>query len=41
MLNGMINASASIKRWVPEATIGNVADLYARPLFMGILCPSA
>ncbi len=41
MLNGMINASASIRRWVPEATIGNVADLYARPLFMGILCPSA
>lgn len=41
MISGMINASASIKRWVPEATIGNVADLYARPLFLGILCPSA
>lgn len=41
MISGMINASASIKRWVPEATIGNVADLYARPLFMGILCASA
>ena len=41
MISGMINASASIKRWVPEATIGNVADLYARPLFMGILCPPA
>ncbi|MGT2504595.1 TetR/AcrR family transcriptional regulator [Bradyrhizobium guangxiense] len=40
MISGMINASASIKRWVPEATIGNVADLYARPLFMGILCSS-
>ncbi len=41
LVSGMINASASIKRWVPEATIGNVADLYARPLFMGILCVSA
>lgn len=41
MISGMINASASIKRWVPEATIGNVADLYARPLFMGMLCPPA
>lgn len=41
MVSGMINASASIKRWVPEATIGNVADLYARPLFMGILCTSS
>lgn len=40
MMTSMINASASIKRWVPDATIGNVADLYARPLFMGILCPS-
>lgn len=41
MMSGMINASASIKRWVPEATISNVADLYARPLFMGMLCPPA
>lgn len=37
MINGMINASASVKRWVPGATIDNVADLYARPLFMGLL----
>jgi AcrR family transcriptional regulator len=41
MISGMINASASIKRWAPEATIGNVTDLYARPLFMGVLCPAA
>jgi hypothetical protein len=40
MISGMVNASASIRRWVPEATIHNVADLYARPLFMGILCAS-
>ncbi len=40
MISGMVNASASIRRWVPEATIHNVADLYARPLFMGILCTS-
>lgn len=37
LINGMINASASVKRWVPGATIDNVADLYARPLFMGLL----
>lgn len=41
MISGMINASASAKRWVPEASPANVVDLYARPLFMGILCPSA
>lgn len=41
MINGMINASASIKRWVPGATIDNVACLYARPLFMGLLCRGA
>lgn len=38
MINGMVNASASIKRWVPGATIENVAQLYARPLFAGLLC---
>lgn len=37
LINGMINASASVKRWVPGATIDNVADLYACPLFMGLL----
>jgi AcrR family transcriptional regulator len=41
MMSGMVNASASIKRWVPDATIGNVADLYARPLFLGLLCAPA
>ncbi|MFD2675680.1 TetR/AcrR family transcriptional regulator [Camelimonas lactis] len=41
MVSGMINASASARRWVPEASPANVVDLYARPLFMGILCPSA
>ena len=38
MINGMVNASASIERWVPGATIENVAQLYARPLFAGLLC---
>lgn len=41
MVSGMINASASARRWVPDASPANVVDLYARPLFMGILCPSA
>ena len=37
LVNGMINAAASITRWVPGADIGNAADLFARPLFMGLL----
>ncbi len=37
MVNGMVNASASIKRWVPGVVIDNAVDLYARPLFMGLL----
>lgn len=37
LISGMINASASAKRWAPEASVTNVVDLYARPLFMGIL----
>lgn len=41
MVNGMVNASASMKRWVPGATIDNAVDLYARPLFMGLLSRGA
>ncbi len=37
MVNGMVNAAASIKRWVPDVTIDNAVDLYARPLFVGLL----
>lgn len=38
---GAINAAAEIHRWVPSATPDNVADLYVRPAFEGLLCPSS
>jgi len=37
LVSGMINASAEIERWVPGVNEQNAADLYARPLFMGLL----
>ncbi|MBC7731259.1 MAG: TetR/AcrR family transcriptional regulator [Bacteriovorax sp.] len=36
-----INAAAELKRWVPAADAGNVAGLYVRPVFQGLLCPGA
>jgi AcrR family transcriptional regulator len=36
-----INAAAELHRWLPGATAGNVADLYVRPAFEGVLCPPA
>jgi len=35
-----INAAAELHRWLPAATVDNVADLYVRPLLQGVLCPS-
>ncbi len=37
LISGLINASASSRRWVPGVTIGNAVDLYAKPLFFGLL----
>jgi len=37
LVSGMINAAAEIERWVPGVNEENAADLYARPLFMGLL----
>jgi len=36
-----INAAAELYRWVPGATMDSVADLYARSIFEGLLCPAA
>ncbi|MDW3687235.1 TetR/AcrR family transcriptional regulator [Cupriavidus sp. CV2] len=36
-VNGMINAAVELKRWVPDASGENAADLFVRPLFMGIM----
>lgn len=40
LVNDMINAAAEIERWVPGVAIDTVADLYARPLFCGLLAPT-
>jgi AcrR family transcriptional regulator len=37
--SGLINSAASLGHWVPGATPDNVAEVYVRPIFMGILCP--
>ena len=37
VVNGMINAAAEIENWVPGVTMENAADLYARPMLMGLL----
>jgi AcrR family transcriptional regulator len=35
-----INAAAELHRWLPGATEDNVAELYVRPVFEGLLCSS-
>jgi len=35
-----INAAAELHRWVPNATLDTVSDVYARPIFEGVLCPA-
>jgi AcrR family transcriptional regulator len=37
-LNG-INAAAELRRWSPHADVDNAAQLYARPLLLGLLQP--
>ncbi|MEO8153529.1 MAG: TetR/AcrR family transcriptional regulator [Rhizobacter sp.] len=37
--SGLVNSAASLPHWVPGATQDNVADVYVRPIFLGILCP--
>jgi AcrR family transcriptional regulator len=37
----VINAAAELQRWVASANPDNVADLYVRPAFDGVLCPGA
>jgi AcrR family transcriptional regulator len=33
-----VNAAAELHRWLPGATRDNVAELYVRPIFEGVLC---
>jgi AcrR family transcriptional regulator len=36
---GLVNSAVSLNHWVPGATLDNVAEIYVRPIFLGILCP--
>ena len=39
VVGAAVNAAAELHRWVANANEGNVADLYVRPAFEGLLCP--
>lgn len=41
VVGAAINAAAELQRWVANANEANVADLYVRPAFEGLLCPAA
>jgi AcrR family transcriptional regulator len=41
VVGAAINAAAELHRWVANANEANVADLYVRPAFEGLLCPGA
>lgn len=37
--SGLVNSAASLGHWAPSVTQDNVAEIYVRPIFLGILCP--
>lgn len=37
--SGLVNSTASLGHWVPGITQDNVAEIYVRPMVLGILCP--
>ncbi len=37
--SGLVNSTGSLAHWVPGANLDNVAEIYVRPIFLGILCP--
>jgi AcrR family transcriptional regulator len=41
VVGAAINAAAELHRWVANANEANVADLYVRSAFEGLLCPAA
>ncbi|NGM33559.1 TetR/AcrR family transcriptional regulator [Methylobacterium sp. DB0501] len=41
LVSSMVNAAAELPAWVPGVTPDNAADLYARPLFLGLFAPAA
>jgi AcrR family transcriptional regulator len=36
LIDSMINAAVELERWISGVTVGNAADLYARPFFVGV-----
>ncbi|KMO21664.1 TetR/AcrR family transcriptional regulator [Methylobacterium platani] len=41
LVSSMVNAAAELPAWVPGVTPDNAAELYARPLFLGLFAPAA
>ncbi|ACA17797.1 transcriptional regulator, TetR family [Methylobacterium sp. 4-46] len=41
LVSSMINGAAELPAWVPGVTPETAADLYARPLFLGLFAPPA
>ncbi|TNC15988.1 TetR/AcrR family transcriptional regulator [Methylobacterium terricola] len=39
LVSSMVNAAAELPAWVPGVTPDNAAELYARPLFVGLFAP--
>jgi AcrR family transcriptional regulator len=37
LIDSMVNAAAEVERWVPGVTIDTVGELFAKPLFVGIV----
>jgi AcrR family transcriptional regulator len=39
LASGLVNSAGSLAHWMPGANQDNVAEVYVRPVFLGILCP--
>ncbi|HET7794675.1 MAG TPA: TetR/AcrR family transcriptional regulator [Rhizobacter sp.] len=37
--SGLVNSASSLSHWVAGVSQDNVAEVYVRPIFLGILCP--
>jgi hypothetical protein len=41
MVDSAINAAVELERWISGVTRDTAADIYARPLFIGVFSPEA
>ena len=39
VINGSINAASELQNWAPGVTAANAADIYLKPLFLGLFAP--